>query len=95
MAEYHEAMDKLQLLNGRVQIYQKREDDFQSVLLARDSSITDLKQSLNLEMKAGELCESDLDGTKKKLRQERTQKTIFAGTTIALIGAVLYLAISN
>lgn len=88
-------MDKLQLLNERVSIHEVRERQLKSVILAKDSSITDLKLSLSKEIKAGELCESDLEGVKRKLRQEKTQKTILAGTTVALIGAVLWLAISN
>ncbi len=95
MAEYHAAMDKLHLLNERVSIYEVRERQFNSVVLAKDSSITDLKEALSRETQAGELCEGDLDAVNKKLRQEKTQKTILAGTTVALIGAVLWMAVSN
>ena len=95
MAEYHAAMDKLHLMNERVSILEVRERQLKSVVMAKDSSIIDLKQSLSLEMEAGQLCEDDLEGVKKKLKQGKTQKTILAGTTVALIGAVIYLAISN
>jgi hypothetical protein len=93
--EHDRFMNNLQLLNGRVDILERKAARLNAVVLAKDSSITDLKQSLFLEIEAGELCESDLEGVKRKLRQEKTQKTIFAGTTVALIGAVLWLAISN
>ncbi len=95
MAEYDAAMNKLHLLNGRVSIYEVRERQFNSAILAKDSTITDLKVALSLEIRAGELCESDLDAVNKKLKQEKTQKTILAGTTIALIGAVVWMAVTN
>ena len=95
MDDYHRAMNKLQLLNERVSIYEVRERQLKSAVLAKDSSLTDLKHSLSLEIRAGEMCESDLDGVKRKLRQEKTQKRILAGTTVALIGAVVWMAVSN
>lgn len=95
MAEHHAAMDKLQLLHERVSIHEVRERQFRAALYAQDSTITNLQQALSVEVRAGELCETDLKAANKRLKQEKRQKTIFAGTTVALIGAVVWMAVSK
>lgn len=83
--EHHRFMDRLQLLNGRVQVLEQKAGRLNYVVLAKDSSITDLKLSLSKEIEAGKLCEDELDETKRNLRKEKIKSGIFGGTTGAAI----------